>query len=106
METTFGGERVTFRSVDGDQILGTVGWRPRYGLYIGAMAGVEYRLIRLRTGTDTVVNNTETTGVIGAVVDMQIALPFALQLRLLRETAEKIVRMDSTVLQLTYIIPF
>lgn len=106
MGTTFGGERVTFLSVDGDQILGTVGWRPWYGVYLGAMAGVEYRLIRLRNDTDNVINNTETTGVVGAVMDLQIALPFALQLRLLRETADKIVRLDSTVLQLTYIIPF
>ncbi|HEX7927416.1 MAG TPA: hypothetical protein VF678_07485 [bacterium] len=104
--STFAGERVTFLSVDGDQILATVGWRPWYGVYLGAIGGVEYRLIRLRNEMDNVINNTETTGVVGAVVDLQVALPFTFQLRLLRETADKIVRMDSTVLQLTYIIPF
>jgi hypothetical protein len=104
--STFSGERVTFLSVDGDQILGTIGWRPWYGVYLGAIGGVDYRLIRLKRDAENVVTTTETTGVIGAVADLQIALPFTFQMRILRETADRIVRLDSTVFQLTYIIPF
>jgi len=104
--STLGNRPVNFLSVDGDEILATLGWRPWYGLYLGAIGGAEYRLIRVKQDTANVVTQTETTGLVGVMADLQIAVPFSLQARLLRESAERLVRLDSTILQLSYLIPF
>jgi hypothetical protein len=103
---TYNGQRVTFLSVDGDQILATLGWRPWHPLFVGAVGGAEYRLIRLKSDTANVLTRTETTGIVGVMADLEIAPPFSLQVRVLRDTSEHLARLDATVFQLRYIIPF
>jgi hypothetical protein len=114
--STYNGQPVNFLSVDGDQILATVGWRPAFNLFLGAMGGAEYRLIRLKEdSTDPVTKQkvsanaftkTETTGLAGVMAEWQVATPFSIQARILRETPGRLIRLDSTIFQLSYLIPF
>jgi hypothetical protein len=104
--TSYKGEPANFLSVDGDQFVATAGWRPWHWLYLGMIGGGVYRLIHIRQDSGSLLTKTETAAVFGVLANLQVASPFGLELRLLREAPHRIVRLDSTILQLTYFIPF
>lgn len=104
--STYNGQPANFLSVDGDQFLAMAGWRPWHWLYLGAIGGGVYRLIHIKQDSSTLLTKTETAAVFGVLASLQVASPFGVELRMLWEAPNRIVRLDSTVLQLTYLIPF
>lgn len=100
------GQPANFLAIDSDQFWATLGWRPWYRLFLGASAGAEYRLIRVRQDTTDLLTETDTLGIAGLMADFLIATPFSLQVRVTREDPSRGLRLDSTVVQVAYLIPF
>lgn len=100
------GQPVNLLAVDTDQFWATLGWRPWYRLFLGAGAGLEYRLIRVRQDATERITETATLGMGALMADLLIATPFSLQVRVVREDTSRQLYLDSTVIQLAYLIPF
>ncbi len=95
-----------FLAIDSDQFWATLGWRPWYRLYLGVSAGAEYRLIRVRQDATDILTETDTLAIVGLIADFLITTPFSLQVRVTREDPSRALRLESTVVQIAYLIPF
>jgi hypothetical protein len=103
--------------VDADQLWAFAGFRPLASLYLGIGAGAQYRLVRIRQDparlpatvtpakTTDLLAESEVTALGGLLADWVIALPFSLQVRIVREDYGKRVLLDSTLIQLAYLVP-
>ena len=100
------GQPVNFLAIDTDQFWAMLGWRPSYRLFLGAGAGLGYRLIRVRQDATDRITETQTLGMGALMAELLIATPFSLQLRVVREDSRRNLYLDSSVLQLAYQIPF
>lgn len=104
--SSYSGQPANFLSVDGDQFLAMAGWRPWHWLYVGVIGGGVYRLIQVKQDSSTLLTKTETAAIFGVLAGLQVASPFGVELRMLREAPDRVVRLDSAILQITYLIPF
>jgi len=101
----FDGKSANFLGIDGDQIWTALGWRPWLPLYLAAGLGAQHRLVRVKQDASTLFTDTETVAMSILLADLALAPPFSLQFRLVRDDG-KLLRMDSAMLQLAYLVPF
>ncbi len=103
---TFADCGVTLLGFDADQFWVFHGFRPWLPLYFGYGLGWQRREIFFRHPAGGKTNLKENLAMAGLMIDYAFALPFAIQLRGLREESGKILAADGATVFLSYFVPF
>lgn len=104
--TALDGTTVSTLAIDANQVWGFHGFRPHHSLYLGYGLGWQHRLLRLRDQGTLVDTRPDSSFLAGLMADWDVALPFALQLRLFEDLGEGLVQARGASLQLAFTVEF